>query len=282
MPAPGGATRHYEGRQTSFATDPGRGDLSDVEAADAFVETTTSRSFVVGLDVLAPGSASVVAAIGDSITDGDQRDANGVELSVDEDARYPDYLARRLGDAPDGLSVINLGIGGNRIAADGTLAYFGPSLLSRLDADLLWRTDVTDVIVLIGVNDLAIPPAATADEVIANLRAVVAALHEGLPGEQPLNVLVGTLTPVGGAVGLVGPLFVDAETRRADVNAAIRAGLGDGYIDFDAAVRDPADPARLAPEFDGGDGLHLSPAGYARMAEAVDMALLRGRDCGVR
>jgi lysophospholipase L1-like esterase len=43
-----------------------------------------------------------------------------------------------------------------------------------------------------------------------------------------------------------------------------------------AAVRDPSDPDRLRPEFDGGDHLHLNAAGYAAMAGAVDLGLLRG------
>jgi lysophospholipase L1-like esterase len=37
-------------------------------------------------------------------------------------------------------------------------------------------------------------------------------------------------------------------------------------IDFDAATRDPADPLRLRPEFNSGDGLHPNDAGMAAMA----------------
>jgi len=32
-------------------------------------------------------------------------------------------------------------------------------------------------------------------------------------------------------------------------------------IDFDAAVRDPQNPLRILPAFDGGDHLHFSDAG---------------------
>ena len=42
-------------------------------------------------------------------------------------------------------------------------------------------------------------------------------------------------------------------------------------VDFDRAVRDPADPRRLAARFDCGDHLHLSPAGYRALAEAVPL-----------
>jgi lysophospholipase L1-like esterase len=49
----------------------------------------------------------------------------------------------------------------------------------------------------------------------------------------------------------------------------------DAVIDFDAVVRDPADVRRLAPEFDSGDHLHPSDAGYRAMAEAIDLRVLR-------
>ncbi|WP_344129314.1 hypothetical protein [Saccharopolyspora halophila] len=39
--------------------------------------------------------------------------------------------------------------------------------------------------------------------------------------------------------------------------------------DFDAAVRDPSAPDRLAPAADDGDHLHLNPKGYGLLADAV-------------
>ena len=53
----------------------------------------------------------------------------------------------------------------------------------------------------------------------------------------------------------------------------------DGVFDFAAAVADPADPSRLAPAFDSGDGLHLSAAGYRALAGAVDVDRLSGSPC---
>ena len=54
-------------------------------------------------------------------------------------------------------------------------------------------------------------------------------------------------------------------------------GNFDAVIDFDAAMRDPADPKRLRKDYDSGDGLHPSIAGYAAMAAAVPLAGLRSR-----
>jgi peptidoglycan/xylan/chitin deacetylase (PgdA/CDA1 family) len=65
------------------------------------------------------------------------------------------------------------------------------------------------------------------------------------------------------------------EADRQAINAWIRTpGNFDAYIDFDAAVRDPAHPDRLRPDLDSGDGLHPSIAGYRAMADAVPLALL--------
>jgi hypothetical protein len=64
------------------------------------------------------------------------------------------------------------------------------------------------------------------------------------------------------------------EATRQAVNAWIRAG-GDGAFtavaDFDAALRDPADPRRLRPAYDSGDHLHPNDAGDAALARAVPL-----------
>lgn len=48
----------------------------------------------------------------------------------------------------------------------------------------------------------------------------------------------------------------------------------DGTIDFDLALRDPADGSALRAEFDSGDHLHPSDAGYEAMAKAAAAVLL--------
>ena len=49
----------------------------------------------------------------------------------------------------------------------------------------------------------------------------------------------------------------------------------DGVIDFDMALRDPAHPLQLLPQYKAVDNLHLNDAGYQVMANAVNLALLR-------
>ena len=50
-------------------------------------------------------------------------------------------------------------------------------------------------------------------------------------------------------------------------------------IDFDAAVRDPADPSRINPTYDGSDHLHFNLAGYRAMAAAVPLEQLNDPAC---
>jgi lysophospholipase L1-like esterase len=106
---------------------------------------------------------------------------------------------------------------------------------------------------------------------IGGYRQIIDVLHS-----RGLRVLLGTNTPVGGVAGMP-PEF---EAKRQPVNTWIREqSLADGVIDFDAAVRDPSDPSRIAPEYDGGDHLHFNLAGYLAMGNAVPLELLPDRAC---
>ena len=66
----------------------------------------------------------------------------------------------------------------------------------------------------------------------------------------------------------------EGETKRQALNEWIRTSNAyDAVVDFDAALRDPAQPTKLRPEYDSGDHLHPSDAGYEVMANAVDVGL---------
>jgi len=71
-----------------------------------------------------------------------------------------------------------------------------------------------------------------------------------------------------------GAFTPENEAKRQAVNRWIRtSGAFDGVVDFDAAVRDPANPTRLLPLYDV-DGTHLNDAGYEAMANAVNLSML--------
>lgn len=224
------------------------------------------RPFLSEVDVHGPRGAGVVAALGDSITD-------GYGSSAGQARRWPDVLARRLAAAGRSVAVVNEGIGGNRLLADG----LGASVLARLDRDVLALPGVETVVVMIGINDIGfsgglVPGAAReviqADALIAGYRQVIARAH--LKG---LTVIGATLTPFEG-----GSAYSPAkETVRQAVNAWIRSsGAFDSVIDFDAALRDPDHPSRLRARFDQGDHIHPSDAGYEAMGQALDLAALAG------
>jgi len=64
------------------------------------------------------------------------------------------------------------------------------------------------------------------------------------------------------------------EAARRAVSQWIRTSHQfDGVLDFDAAVRDPADPRQILLSLDSGDHLHLNPAGYQILAATVPASL---------
>jgi lysophospholipase L1-like esterase len=84
-----------------------------------------------------------------------------------------------------------------------------------------------------------------------------------------LRVYGGTLLPNANAPQSV-------QEQRQAVNRWIRTGGAfHAVIDFDAALRDPAQPQRLRPLYDSGDSLHPNSAGYQAMGNAIDLSLFR-------
>ena len=91
-------------------------------------------------------------------------------------------------------------------------------------------------------------------------------------GQASLKVFGATLTPFQGA----GYYSAAGEAEREAINHWIRtSGAFDVVIDFDRAIRNPADPLRLLPAYDSRDHLHPNDAGYQVMADAVNLALFR-------
>ena len=255
-------TGHGNAHQTSYISPPG-----DFTAAVALPVSreTDSWLFVSGIDVVAPDGAAGVVAFGDSLTDGNL-------TTLDANARWPDRLARRLCARRGGrtVAVMNHGIGGNRILHD----LRGDSGLRRFDRDVLAQTGATHVIVLLGINDIRnrrglAQEIVTADEMIAGLAQLAARAR--LRG---LKVFGGTLLPFEKETFFPAAWTPGGEARRQAVNAWIRTGGAfDAVIDFEAALRDPAHPTRLLPDYDCGDHLHPSDRGYAAMGDAIDLAL---------
>jgi lysophospholipase L1-like esterase len=238
--------------------------------------------FLSGVAVRArgPGAGSVVA-LGDSITD-------GANTTTNANHRWPDLLAQRLQAAPGltRLGVVNEGIAGNRLlhdpnpppgsAAEGFAAFFGPSALRRFDRDVGAQPGARFVVVLLGVNDLGHPgtvapvsEAVSAADIVGAHRQLIARAHE-----RGLAIFGATITPFrNDTFGFFSP---EHEAARQAVNRWIRSsGEFDAVIDFDAALRDPAQPDQLLARYDSGDHLHPNDAGTAAMARAVPLRIFR-------
>ena len=263
--ATGPATQHPLALQDGYLAS---GDRAGAGSAAAYGTTIDCRLFADAVDV-APGPRvrGTVVALGDSITDGALSTPN-------TNRRWPDGLARRM-QARHGpvLAVANAGISGNEVLKDRVPATFGPSALHRLDRDVLAQPGVRSVILLEGINDIG-GEGATGGAIIAGYRQIIARVHA-----RGARIYGGTLTAFAGSHGQYGGEYGTAfgERQRQAVNHWIRtSGAFDGVIDFDRAIADPADPQRMAPQYDSGDHLHPGDAGYAAMARAVDInALLR-------
>lgn len=220
---------------------------------------------VTGLDVATTSAPRVVVAFGDSITEG----AGAIDVEA-LSARYPDRLAARLRDRPGRagmFAVINAGIAGNRLLDE----PFGPKAIERFERDVLGQSGATHVVILIGINDINLSPPERlphlAEQISAGLQQLVDQARS-----KGVKVLLGTLTPFKGA-----PAWsAEKELQRQAVNRWIRGRQDvDAVVDFDAVLRDPADPMALNPLYDGGDHLHPGNMGYAAMAGAIDLRELQ-------
>ena len=271
----GPMTWHAKALQTSYLSGHRSGAHSAEEDDGSFPLSSTSWYFLDAVDVMAPAATVVVCAFGDSITDGTLSTLNG-------DDRWPDVLSRRLHAAyGNRVSVVNAGIGGNRILTPESYPppqgfAGGPSARQRLDRDLFGLSGVSALILLEGINDIS--AGASADAIIDGMKELVARTRA-----RGIRTIVGaTITSALTANGNSGT--PDADRRRQAVNAFIRSGgLFDAVADFDRATLDPATGAlreAFVPNSTiGGPGDHLHPnrAGYQAMANAVDLTLFDPR-----
>ena len=231
-------------------------------------ETNAFYTWVTGVDVYNTTTNKVIVAFGDSITD-------GYNSTPNQNKRYPDFLSRALLSSSSGstFSVVNAGISGNRWSFNG----IGPNGNGRFSRDVLDRSGVTHAVILLGINDFGIPSLlGNASEQVTSALIIQSISNAAAAARaRGVKVYVGTLTPFLGTT-IPGYYTADGEAKRQAVNAFIRSTkLIDGVIDFDAAIKDPANPLAMLAKYDSGDRLHPNDAGYEVMAASVAAALLK-------
>ncbi len=242
---------------------PGSRTTSYIQAGNAVTSTNMAEAaktahwyFLTTVDVVPDKPGAAVVTLGDSITD-------GRGTTTDGNNRWPDVLAARLQANPStaGVSVLNMGIGGN-----GIFGGLGPAARVRFDGDVLGQSGARWFILFEGVNDIGgghNPAIAT--NLIAAYQQFVEKAHA-----RDIRAYGATITPFGQSF-YYSPAH---EAAREEVNTWIRTNnLFDAVIDFDAAVRNPTALTNLQTQYDVGDHLHLNPAGYRALGDAIDLKL---------
>jgi len=259
---------------TSYRSADGTGDVASDESRTSFTATTTSMWWLKAIDVESISPTGAIVAFGDSITD-------GTCSTLDAHDRWEDVLSMRLGLESTGGSrgggrtarlkaVVNEGIGGNTLTREGLMppADSTPGL-ERVDRDVLSHHGVTDVVLFMGTNDIR--RGATAGQVIGAMTTIVQKVKA-----RDLRVVGVSIIPRHNVPPAGTNTGWNAEKTRIrnEVNQWIRTKAPfDGVIDFDRIVRDRAHPDLLRPEFNCGDGIHPSPAGYYAMGTSVALRL---------
>ena len=241
------------------------------ETENAKIDIITSRKthlfyFLSNVSVLTHRENRAIVCYGDSITAQD----------------WPDELALRC--FQEGFlktAIIRRATSGSRILREyHCLTYESYGLMgSNRFAHEVPTEGADAVIIQQGINDI-IHPVGESVNVFRPMSDLptVEQLIEGLKEYISLarsfgyKVYVGTLLPMGG-------WRTDAPFRqemRHAYNEFIRTtDLIDGCIDFDKALEDPNKPNWFLPEYDSGDHLHPSKAGYRRMAMEIPPEILK-------
>ncbi|MBL1120697.1 SGNH/GDSL hydrolase family protein [Streptomyces sp. 110] len=247
------------------------GDATALASLPTDAAPLPAQALITAVEVQPGTPTKAIAVIGDSRVD-------GIGSTPGADRRWTDLLAERLA-ARGGqtLCVVNQGIGGNRMLADG----IGTAALARFDRDILATPGLGHVVIAVG-NDLvfsfaprteeaagflAMFPGApvTVDDIIAaHLQLVARTRAHGS------KAYAATVAPYGSS-DMYSP---EGNKAREQLNTWIRtSGDFDGVLDFDAVWRDPADPTRIRSDLHMGDCLHGNDAGYAALAESIDLSL---------
>ncbi|UKK52177.1 GDSL-type esterase/lipase family protein [Prevotella sp. E13-17] len=214
--------------------------------------------FLNTIDVLTSDRCRAVVCYGDSITA----------------QSWPDYLAQKLLGTE--VAVIRRAVSGTRILRQYdciTYQAYGLKGATRFPIEMR-VSGATDVIIQHGINDIIHPVGTDVNPfrpwsdlpTVEELMCGVEDIYVKPAKAMGLRVWSGTLLPIEG-----WRTYNDQrEQMRQQFNEWLRtSSIFYGCVDFDAAVRDAANPKAFAAGFDSGDHLHPSEPAYEAMASAA-------------
>ncbi len=243
------ATSHRGSRTTSYIIKGMHKTPKPMDKAFGDGEKVDHWYNIAALEVKADAAVSVVAVLGNSITDGRGSTTN-------HQNRWTDFLSDEL-NAEMPYGVLNLGIGGNCVVEGG----LSEPAMKRFDRDILGQAGVDKLIIFEGTNDIGCSSKNyehVADTLVACYKVLIAKAKA-----RGINVYGATITPTKGN----GWYSFWHEAIRQTVNEWIRTNKEfDEIIDFDELTRDKQDPQRLKAEYSD-DWLHLNPKGYETMGK---------------
>lgn len=196
-----------------------------------------------------PAERITIVAMGDSTTAGTPGWKSRIELPPagggDETSQYAYWLMRA---RPD-WTVLNMGVNGERT----------DQIRGRFERDVIDQKPAV-VVLIAGVNDVY------QGRDVQHVKEQLASMYERAK-RAGIPVIAGTIVPYNSATA-------EQNGKMHDINAWIRErAAGDpnlSFVDTRAAAADKDNPDLL---FESPDGLHPSPAGYRRMADAIEPIL---------
>lgn len=263
VPGPSGPMSwHAEAFATQYMSQPNGGDVTTEASGLSFLNIDRGWFFLSGmdsqdLDMQAAGHRPfTIVAFGDSITDGF---AGTPELNH----RWPDFFAQRLQNAGLPVGVVNVGINSNSVTPARDPVITGLPGIVRFHRDVIARSGVRSVFVLLGTNDIT--SGVSAEAIYAGLLDLRDQAHAA-----GLCMVVSTILPRN------DPEFPFGWNMAA--HAPVREALNDMIMtggDFDA-VTDALSQALENPLLENQpnnalfvEGLHPNSLGMQMMAEAV-------------
>lgn len=253
-----------DGNQTMNMTVSGKDTMQVLRALDFDENKCTAEAGIWAVAVDTEEKVKTVAVFGDSIT----------HMSY-----YYDPLAEELYQKyPGKITVMNSGIGGNRLIYDAPYAadiigkgkLFGNAGVKRFEEDVYANTKADIVVLLEGINDCVHGMAFQRPQEIPGgemlwrgAKKIIRMAHE-----KGSLIYLSTIMPFG---CFEEPFRERAEAIRQDYNAWIREHKeeADGFLDLDEIMRKEEDCHVLKDGTHIGDGIHPNEIGGAIIANAM-------------